>query len=201
MDSTFTPAASSSSCDTLLPPTRFYSPPSPSATSSSSHSVSATDDHAPLSPAAGTGLLIREAPVLSEIDMTVDYAAHDPSSSASPSGSSGKKGKARARSEAESWIQPPGRKLCRRHQRMADKGTNLLLQRVSIYKCRPHTRDEHHLTSPSLSFTDARLPSYHRARDCQQHLGLLQLILSSSSGVDPPRHAHNVLPIRAHSSL
>ncbi|KAG8881225.1 hypothetical protein FRB98_004456 [Tulasnella sp. 332] len=62
--------------------------------------------------------------------MTVDYAAHDPSSSASPSGSSGKKGKARARDEAQSWIQPPGRKLCRRHQRMADKGTNLLLQRT-----------------------------------------------------------------------
>jgi len=39
-----------------------------------------------------------------------------------------------ARKSTADYIQPPARKLCVRHQRMADEGTNLKLQQVSLLR-------------------------------------------------------------------
>ena len=78
------------------------------------------------------------------------------------------------------------RKLCVRHQRMADEGTNLKLQQVCIQSLALHI--------PNLIFPIvARCFARRRARSSQCRLVQLLIVLASSQGYYPPGSLDNVL--------
>ncbi|KAG9029524.1 hypothetical protein FRB95_005245 [Tulasnella sp. JGI-2019a] len=185
MDPASVPDASA--CDTLLPPTRFYSPPPP--ISLPSNPATTLNDKTSFGATAGDRLLVEEAPVLSEIDMTLGATEQDQVLASSASSSSSKeKGKRRADIVSESWIQPPGRKLCRRHQRMADQGTNLLLQRT--LDALPMTERET-VSNIWASFSSSSHPRRALILQglltmcCQSELSLLSDQVSLTNRIDP----------------
>ncbi|KAG8957437.1 hypothetical protein FRC03_010141 [Tulasnella sp. 419] len=113
-----------------------------------------------------------------------------PSSSHSPMEGveSDKKGKGKQTSKDSSLLQPPGRKLCVRHQRMADEGTNLRLQK---------TLDELPITeretvnmiwstfSSSSASRRALILQGILTMCCQSQLSLLSEMLKQINRVDP----------------
>lgn len=129
-----------SACDTVLPPMRLFSRRSVSPASSDS------DSRGNSIPVADTGIhphLSSDVSGLHQADATIVPSSSSNGrqapnglttpnpSSAAPSAKA--KGKGRAKdAPTGDWLQPPGRKLCFRHQRMADEGTNLQLQKVRL---------------------------------------------------------------------
>lgn len=126
-----------SACDTILPPMRLFGRRSVSPASSDS------DGRGNSLPVADTGIhphLSSDVSGLHQADATIVPSSSSngrqaPNGLTNPNPPSGPSAKAKGKGKAkeipsEDWLQPPGRKLCFRHQRMADEGTNLQLQMV-----------------------------------------------------------------------
>ena len=84
----------------------------------------------------------------------------------------------------------PGRKLCVRHQRMADEGTSQKLQAVCLLVCHPEMQL---LTAHIVT----RRTPHEGKRGCQHDLVHVQLVFPSPSSPHPPGHSDHVLLLSA----
>ncbi|KAG8894118.1 hypothetical protein FRB99_001498, partial [Tulasnella sp. 403] len=135
-----------SGCDTLQPPTRLYSrrslSPNGSTASDSDGQQGArtiiiadsANDPSLSSDVSGLHLAGRSQAnsIVSVASATGQSRTAGPSTVGGASRPSSSKGKGKAKGEGLDWLQPPGRQLCARHQRMADEGTNQKLQRFFV---------------------------------------------------------------------
>ena len=185
-------SAAPDGCDTLQPPTRRYF--RRSATPIGRDGVQDDNPETTINATASDSE--------NEPGLTLDvFGLHDSGSPSLPpnrkdvdrpvSRTRTAKGKAKE-NHVEDWLQPPGRKLCSRHQRMADEGTNLQLQKVSTTYA---TSSDFILNE--MNCVDSRGPSLFGKGIRQSYLVFLQLVLAQSQGSHPTRHLDNVLPKRA----
>ena len=115
------------SCDTLPTPRHIHRPPGTALSRSPSPVPQLLDED---TVASSFAIVTPEEVHSSETEHHVDTAGSSPTQTS-------ERGPERSRSDAPP--QPSARKLCVRHQRMADEGTNLKIQKVS----QPHL-DYHH---------------------------------------------------------
>ncbi|KIO23425.1 hypothetical protein M407DRAFT_78084 [Tulasnella calospora MUT 4182] len=99
------------------------------------------------------------------------------------------KGKGKAKeTPAEDWLQPPGRKLCFRHQRMADEGTNLQLQKALDSLPKVDRETVSNIWSAFSASSHARRALILQGiltMCCQSELSLLSEQLTQLNRIDP----------------
>ncbi|KAG8910734.1 hypothetical protein FRC01_006161, partial [Tulasnella sp. 417] len=184
-----------SACDTLLPPMRLFNRRSVSPASSDS------DSRGNSLPVADTGIhphLSSDVSGLHQADATIVPSSSSngrqaPNGLTTPNGSTAlsarAKGKGKAKeTPAEDWLQPPGRKLCFRHQRMADEGTNLQLQKALDSLPKVDRETVSNIWSAFSASSHARRALILQGiltMCCQSELSLLSEQLTQLNRIDP----------------